>query len=203
MVTKESKPGSTPLVSASSIPLRRLVSVFLMILLYTAATPFTPFYWVLSMEGMYLFDRALAGFILLSSLYFQWQISSCTGPVTIVIPMSAIGSDTTIRSGGRVGASKSSEDIIWFYRPSEYWKYVSAAVVMLSIAEWGGYEYVRRLLVTIVIAGSWGIGWFCTPVWVKKQAWEVMKGIWFWLAVDEVMNIGRGGGGHRRRGRRF
>jgi hypothetical protein len=195
-----SNPTSPPKgpIPASAIPLRRLSAVVLIILLYTSAQPFTPFYWVLSIEGSLLFDRFFSGGLLLAGLYFQWQIASRTHPAACVIPLYSFGTgDGTIRNGN-VGKS-SSDDFVWLYRPSEYWFYAGAEAVLLCVAEFGGNEMLRRGLLVGVLTALWGVGWFVTPEAVKMKAWDVMKRIWFWLAVNEVMRFGNGGGSRGRR----
>jgi hypothetical protein len=187
-------------IPASAIPLRRASAVALIVLLYTSAQPFTPFYWLLSLEGSLLFDRFFSGALLLAGLYFQWQIASRTHPVACIIPRSKLGmSDTSIR-GGNVGA-KSSDDFVYVYQPSEYWVYAGAEAALLCVAEWGGYEMVRRGILIGVLTALWSVGWFVTPEWIKRQAWSTLKQIWFWLAVDELLRYGHRGGG--RRGRRW
>ena len=70
---------------------------------------------------------------------------------------------------------------------------------MLGIAEFGGVEFVRRGLVGSVILLLWAVGWFVTPDRIKREAWEHIKRIWFWIALDEIIRIGSGGYGGRRR----
>jgi hypothetical protein len=195
-----SQPTSPPKgpIPASAIPLRRLSAVILIILLYTSAQPFTPFYWLLSIDGSLLFDRFFSGALLLAGLYFQWKIASRTQPVACIIPVSSFGmGDDTIRSGN-VG-KRDDNDFVWIYRPSEYWFYAGVEAALLCVAEWAGFEMLRRGLIVGVLAALWGVGWFVTPESVKTKAWETMKRVWFWLAVNEVMRFGNGGGSRGRR----
>lgn len=70
---------------------------------------------------------------------------------------------------------------------------------MLGLAEFGKVELVRRGMVSGVIAALWAVGWFVTPDSVKREGWEYVKRIWFWIALDEIMRIGSRGAGRRRR----
>ncbi|KAF2430491.1 hypothetical protein EJ08DRAFT_660695 [Tothia fuscella] len=189
MVTKATGP-----VPASSIPLRQLSALPLIALLYTSTTPFTPFYWLLSIEGTYLLDRLFSGALLLSACYFQYQITTQTYPVTVILPTST---STSIRSGT---VHHNGDDVVFFYKPSEYWYWIAGEVLLLSIGQWSGFEYVRRLIAVGTVATLWGIGWVCTPIWIKQTAWNNLKRIWFWIAVEEVMRVGLGAVGNSMKG---
>jgi hypothetical protein len=171
----------------------------MIILLYTAATPFSPVAWLTSeMEGAMLFDRLVAGALLFAALYFQWRVAAQTAPVAICIPTGG-GSSGARVSGGRLAQSARAEGFAWLYRPSEYWTYVGVEAAMLVLAEFGGFEVVRRGLVSVVILGLWAVGWFVTPEHIKREGWSYLKQLWFWIALDEVMRVGQG----RSRRRRF
>lgn len=190
-------PPKPQIISPSAITLRRVSSIALAILLYTAAQPFTPAYWLLSIDGALLLDRFIAGILLLSALYFQWQISSQTHPIAIIIPLPS--SDATIQ-GGRVNSSQNGKnEFAWVWRPSEYWTYAFGEVVLLVMANWSGIEVLRRTLVVGVIGALWGVGWFVTPESVKKWAWGYVKNIWYWIVVDEILGMARGGTRRTRR----
>jgi hypothetical protein len=164
MVTKPGGP-----VPASAIPLRQFASLPLIALLYTSATPFTPFYWVLSIEGTYLLDRLFSGALLLSAVFFQYQISTQTYPVTITIPTSP---PSSIRNGN-VSTRSSNDEFVFLYKPSEYWYWVAGEVALLVVGEWAGHEYLRRAIAVGVVGVLWSIGWFCTPRWIKDTAWDI------------------------------
>jgi hypothetical protein len=178
-----------PIISPSAITLRRVSSIALAILLYTAAQPFTPAYWLFNIEGALLLDRFLAGILLFSALYFQWQISSQTHPIAIIIPLPS--SDATIQ-GGRVGGGGQKSEFAWVWRPSEYWTYTLGEAILLALANWSDTEILRRLIVVSVIAGLWGIGWFVTPESMKRWAFGYIKTIWYWIVVDEILGMARG-----------
>ena len=91
--------------------------------------------------------------------------------------------------------------MVFIYKPVEYWIYVGIEAALLGVAEFAGHEIWRRGLVSVVVAALWSVGWSVTPERIKKEAWEYVKSIWFWIALDEVMRVGMGrmGGGRRRR----
>jgi hypothetical protein len=164
----------------------------MIIFLYTTATPFSPIAWLTSeIEGSFFLDRLVAGALLFAALYFQWRISSQTYPVAIYLPT---GDRQTISNGN---ISNTSGDLVWLYRPSEYWKYVGAEAAMLAVAEFSNVENLRRGLVSVVILALWAVGWFVTPERVKSEGWEYLKRIWFWIALDEIMRVGSRGPSRR------
>jgi hypothetical protein len=168
-----------------------------MLLLWAAATPFSPIAWLTGgFEGAYLADRFLAGILLFGAMYFQYQIACQTHPVAIVLP-DMPGSGERI-SGGRINANVGrGGDVLFIYHPAEYWKYAGAEAVALIIAEYARMESLRMAIVCGVVAALWSVGWTVTPERVKQQGWEYAKRMWFWIALDEVMNAT-----HRRRYRR-
>jgi len=189
--------GPAPVPQASIVH-RRIASLILLALLYTAANPFTPFYWILNIEGAFLFDRFFSGAALLSACYFQWQIAGRTHPIAIVIPLGAgNNSGSTIR-GGRMGKSE-NEEFMFLYQPRHYWMYAVAEAAMLALAHWSGFEILRRGLVVMVVAALWSVGWFVTPEWVKERAWGYLKSMWYWIALQEIMNYGHNSGMRARR----
>jgi len=175
-----------------STALRKASAVAMIILLYTAATPFSPIAWLtFDIEGSFFFDRLLAGAILFAAIYFQWRIASQTYPVAICLP-----TGTTISNGG---IRNNGGDVLWLYRPTEHWKYAAAEAAMLAVAQWGRVELLRKALVSVVIVALWAVGWFVTPERIKREGWEHLKRIWFWIALDEIMRVGSRGAGRRRR----
>lgn len=64
---------------------------------------------------------------------------------------------------------------------------------------------MRRLIVTVVIAGLWFVGWAATPQGLKRWAWEHIKVYLFVLVLDQLRNVSAGalggmaGGARRRR----
>jgi hypothetical protein len=174
---------------------RKLGAVAMILLLYTAATPFSPIGWIATdLSGAYMLDRLFAGALLFSALYFQWRMACQLAPIAIILPF---GSGQTIRNGQLVAGT----DFGFVYRPVEYWKYIGVEAAILALAEFGGQEILRRALVSGVIAGLWAVGWTVTPDSVKQRGWEYLKQIWFWIALDEIMRVGLGSGrGGARRG---
>lgn len=164
--------------------------------LYTVATPFSPISWIsYGLEGAFFLDRLLSGVLLFSAMYFQWQLAAQSYPVAICLPT---GSRQTVRNG-RVETTRAGGELVFIYKPTEYWKYIGIEAVVLGIAEFSGYEIWRRGLVSAIIGALWSVGWFVTPDSVKRDGWEYVKKIWFWIALDEIMRVGRGGGGRGRR----
>jgi hypothetical protein len=188
-------PSSTSKPSQSII-LRRLTAVVLMILLFISAQPFTPFRWVFRDNTSLILDSTFSVTLLLAGLGFQWQIAGCRFPVACIIPLSSLGlDDSTIRSGN-LGRSNRN-DLVWIYNPSDYWKYAGFEAVLLCIAEWFGYELLRRGIIFGVLGALWGVGWFVTPQHVKTKAWDMIKWMWIRLAVNQVMQMGSGRGRRR------
>ncbi|KAK3315978.1 hypothetical protein B0H66DRAFT_274439 [Apodospora peruviana] len=190
---------SGPLYS-NAILARQFSSFPLIILLYTAATPFSPFSWALGeISGTFLFDRLLAGLVLFCAFYFQWRIASLRSSVIISIP---VAGGTTIRNG-RVEHATSTP--LWVWRTHEYWHFAMSEAVLLVLAEWGPSESLRRVVVSVVIAALWAIGFAATPESYKRWAWTHIKAYLFVLVLDELRNIawGGNGGGRRRRQARW
>ncbi|KAI9641248.1 hypothetical protein NHQ30_010048 [Ciborinia camelliae] len=202
-MVKQAEPQSNPMPSMptgassqflKSTGFRKFSAVAMIILLYTTATPFSPIAWVTSgLEGSLFLDRLLAGALLFAAMYFQWRIAVQTYPAAIILPT---GSRTMISNGNLV---QTNGDVIWIYQPSKYWKYAVIEGLGLMVAEWAGVEHIRRGVVSMVIAALWIVGWSVTPESTKREGWEYLKKIWFWIALDEIMRVGRGGGGVRRR----
>lgn len=176
-----------------SIATRRFTSILLVVLLYTAATPFQPFSWLLQIDGSFLFDRLLAGILLLCACYFQWAIASLTASVIVKVP-SAGG--TVIRDG-RVEREHSTPLFLW--RTADYWPWAVCEALLLAVAEWGPSELLRRAIVAVVVTGLWVLGLAATPASYKRWFWEHIKAYLFVLVLDELRNVAYGGGGGRRR----
>jgi hypothetical protein len=173
---------------------RKFSSIPMIILLYTAATPFSPISWIsYDLEGSFFLDRLLAGVLLFAAVYFQWQLAAQTYPVAICLPT---GPRQTIRNG-RVESNSGGGEVLFIYKPAEYWKYIAVEAALLAFAEFGGYEIWRRGITSLVVAALWSVGWFVTPESVKREGWEYVKKLWFWIALDEVMRIGIGAGRRR------
>ncbi|KAF7876721.1 hypothetical protein EAF04_001805 [Stromatinia cepivora] len=204
-MVKQAEPQSSPIPSMpttgsnqflKSTWFRKFSAVGMIILLYTTATPFSPIAWLISeIEGSLFLDRLLAGTLLFTAMYFQWRIAVQTYPVAIISPT---GNRTMISNGNLV---KTNGDVIWIYEPSKYWKYAVIEGVGLMVAEWAGVEHIRRGVIIVVLAALWIVGWSVTPESTKREGWEYVKRFWFWIALDEIMRVGRGGGGGMRRRR--
>ncbi|KAF2267854.1 hypothetical protein CC78DRAFT_530620 [Lojkania enalia] len=192
--------------TSSAITFRQISSIPIIILLWTAAVPFSPTAWLIgNIEGASLIDRFVAAIILLCALYFQFKLSGLSHPVAVALsnPI-AQGSDSYV-SNGRMGGSRAKRDaeekaeVVFYYHPGSYWTYVVTEVGLLVIAEFGRMEYLRRAIVLCVVAGLWAVGWMITPRSTKMWAWEHIKAFWFFIVLDLVREIGFGGGRHRRR----
>ncbi|KAH8892876.1 hypothetical protein GQ53DRAFT_121108 [Thozetella sp. PMI_491] len=175
---------------------RRFSSIVLVVLLYTAATPFQPFSWLMQIDGSFLFDRLLAGILLLCACYFQWSIASLKASVIVNLP----STDATVIRDGRVERGGSTPLFIW--RTSDYWSAAAVEALLLVIAEWGPSELLRRAIVAVVVASLWVLGLAATPAAYKRWAWEHIKAYIFVLVLDELRNVAFGGGGRARRTRR-
>lgn len=195
-------PPSVP--SGSTITLRRIASFPVIVLLYTAAIPFTPIAWLCGgMEGAYLADQFLAGIALLSALYFQFTVAGLSYPVVISLPNLFSSSGDTYISNGRMGGSRSknggASEVLFIYHPANYWLYLALEAGTLAFAAFAYFEYIRRFIILGVVAALWSIGWTITPRSRKDWAWRHIKAIWFFIVLDVIRDIGFGGGRHRRR----
>jgi hypothetical protein len=175
-----------------NLQIRRVSSIALVVLLFSAAVPFTPVSWIIQAEGGYLFDRLLAGVVLACACYFQWSISGIKYPLMVSIPN--LGGGQTVRDG-RIVRDPGNDLFVW--HPSNYWPYAICEAVLLCLAAWGPSELVRRSVVVGVIAFLWTVGWTSTPESTKRWAWERIKALWFWIVLDEIMGIGRRGAQRR------
>ena len=75
--------------------------------------------------------------------------------------------------------------------------------MVLGVAEWGGSEAWRKIIVVGVLGALWLVGFAATPAGTKRWAWEQIK-VYLWvLVLDEVRRVGWGAGTQRagRRGR--
>lgn len=190
--------------TSSSIAFRQFLSFPIIVLLWTAAVPFSPVAWVTGpIEGALLFDRFVAGIILLCALYFQFKASGLSHPVAITLSNPFAQNSDAYVSNGRMGRSsdtQKSAEIVFIYQPSNYFVYTAAEVALLLVAEFAGSEYVRRGLVLGVLSALWMVGWCITPRATKRWAWEHIKAFWFFIVLDLIRDVGFGGG--RRRARR-
>lgn len=177
---------------------RQLLSLPAIVLLYTAAVPFTPVAWVIGeIEGAFLIDRFVAGIILLCALYFQFSISSLTHPIALIFPNPF--SQSPEISNGRMRTKQEKAEVVFFYHPTNYYVYVAAEIALLVVAEWGRMEYVRRAIVFGVLAALWAVGWTITPRSTKDWAWGHIKALWFFVVLDVIGSVMRDGAGRRRR----
>jgi hypothetical protein len=175
--TSESRAwGAIP--SRTDMGLRRISSVALMAGFLTVATPFTPFGWVLSSDHPELLDRFISWPLILGALVFQWRIAGVVGAVTIQIA-----------------------DFVSMYQHAMYWKVAGLEAVLIVAVNMGKHEIWRRFVASGLVAGLWGLGWACTPLQYKMVAWEHLKLIWTWMAIDEVRRGTLGGSAGR--GRRW
>lgn len=86
----------------------------------------------------------------------------------------------------------------WVYDPAQYWMYLAGEAGVLGGIWYAEMEVVRRVYVCGVFGALWGVGWFCTPASTRRWAWEQVKQIWMWIAVNEVISGVRRGGQKRR-----
>lgn len=172
--TNESRAwGALP--SRTEMGLRRITSVLLMAGLLVIATPFTPFGWLLPSDGPEILDRFVGWPLLLGACFFQWRVAGVIGALTVEIG-----------------------DFVAMYNHNMYWKVAGLQVVAIALVNFGEHEIWRRFVAAGIVAGLWGIGWAATPLRYKLEAWEHLKWLWTWMALDEVR---RGVSGHGRGGR--
>ncbi|KAI1494256.1 hypothetical protein F5X96DRAFT_9214 [Biscogniauxia mediterranea] len=165
---------------------RRFSSIPLIIMLYSAAMPFTPMAWIFPADGSFLIDRLCAGIILLCACYFQWRISGLNHNIVIPLPSPR---HRTIRNGRM---ERGGSDIAFVWQVSDYWAYAACEAMLLGLAEFGPHEMIRRAIVTVIVAELWFWGWHDTPRSYKIWAWEHIKALWFWIILSELLNVGRG-----------
>jgi hypothetical protein len=178
-----------------SIRARQASALLLIIFLYTAAVPFSPIVWLMDVDGAAFFDRLVAGVLLLSACYFQWQIAGLRRPLAIMVP----GTGATVIRNGRV---ERGDPVGFAWHPSNYWPYVICEVMLLGLAEYGRSELLRRGIVSGVIAVLWAVGFYATPESTRKWAYDHIKNWMFWMVLQELMNVGvrsMAGNGRRRR----
>ncbi|KAF2789774.1 hypothetical protein K505DRAFT_328016 [Melanomma pulvis-pyrius CBS 109.77] len=195
---------------ASSVLLRQFSSFPLVLLLWTAATPFTPTAWLLGdFSGAMIVDRFVAGLILLCACYFQFKASSLTHPIAVAIPnpLGASQGEPYVYNGRMrypAPSDKSAKsEFTFLYHPEKYWTYGAVEAGLLLLAEFSGFEYLRRAVVVAVLGALWAVGWYITPAATKRWAWGHIKVFWFFVVWDLIKEVGfGGGGGGRRRGRR-
>ncbi|KAK0705878.1 hypothetical protein B0T26DRAFT_724810 [Lasiosphaeria miniovina] len=195
--------GSNGSVSSASVAVRQFSSLVLVALLYTAATPFEPFSWLLgpmATSGSFLFDRLLAGLLLFCAFYFQWRVASLRRDLVVSLPLPA-GGGTQIRNG-RIETTTSRSAQLWLWQPRDYWPFAVSEAALLIVAEFVAPELLRRAIVAVVLAGLWVLGWSATPQSYKRWAWEHIKVYLFVLVLDEIRRIGWSGGGGGGGGRR-
>lgn len=193
---------SIPKVSSNVLP-RQLLSIPLIILLWTAALPFTPIAWLVGrIDGAFLIDRFIAGTILLCALYFQFSFSSLTHPVAVALPNPLVqGSDSYISNGKihtRAAPNTRNGEIVFYYHPQSYFLYVGIEAGLLMVAEFSGFELLRRAIVLGIVGALWAIGWVITPRSTKAWAWSHVKALWFFIVLDLIRDVGFGGGRRRR-----
>ncbi|KAI0479431.1 hypothetical protein GGR56DRAFT_634974 [Xylariaceae sp. FL0804] len=188
---------------------RQFSSVPLMVLLYSAAMPFTPVAWLFPVDGAFFVDRMCAGVVLLCACYFQYAIAGLDRAVAVSLAIpglpSGSGGRPTIRNGhmqsGGGGGGGVLADLSFVWQTSNYWPYAACEAVLLALAEFGPSETLRRSVVCGVLAGLWLVGFHATPRAYRVWAWEHIKAWWFWIILSELLNVGRPN--VARRGRRF
>ncbi|KAF2115946.1 hypothetical protein BDV96DRAFT_574854 [Lophiotrema nucula] len=207
--SRDSKPSyATPAAppAPNSVMQRQILSLPLMMLLWTAAIPFTPVAWLSGgLAGAYVFDAFIAGVALLCSLYFQWSIAGLTHPIAVALPNPLAQSDAYISNGrmhSRSGASNRASEVVFYYHPASYFTYVGIEAGLLLVAEFGRVELLRRVIVLGVIGALWAVGWTITPQSTKRWAWGHIKAFWFFIVLDLLRDVAFGGGRRRRPGSR-
>jgi hypothetical protein len=164
------------LPSRTQMAFRRISSVFLMSALLTILTPFRPFSWIIPVDGPELLDAFLAPVLIIGALFFQWRIAGVVAPFTIEVL-----------------------DNVFIYKHDNYWPLAFFEVVLAVAVGYGQNEICRRFAAVGSVAGLWLIGWFCTPLRYKLEAWEHLKWIWTWMAFEQGTRLMHGQRGGRRR----
>ncbi|KAF1987954.1 hypothetical protein K402DRAFT_392233 [Aulographum hederae CBS 113979] len=150
---------TSPVWDTSDYLARRLAAVFLVLLLYnsvwTTTLGFHPFSWILpSAPGAYFLDAFLGPIIVFGGFVFQWTIASSSMAVTIIY--------------GDAG---------FMYRRQDYWHFLGAELGGIALVWMAGEQApVARLVVVLIFAGLWTIGWQVTPEGFKSELKELAKG---------------------------
>ncbi|KAH7313548.1 hypothetical protein B0I35DRAFT_435425 [Stachybotrys elegans] len=174
---------------------RQLAAILTIILLCTAAIPFTPVVWLLDIHGSSVFDRLFAGLALLAACYFQWTIAGLTRPLAVFVPSSSSSGGSTIRNG-RI---ERDAPVGFVWHPSNYWPFLISEAILLGVAEFGNSELIRRCTVCGVVIGLWVVGYGAVPMSTKRWAYQNIKGWLFFMVLDELRRVGTGSVSSRRR----
>ncbi|MGI4812903.1 MAG: hypothetical protein ACRYGG_06155 [Janthinobacterium lividum] len=173
--TPYNTPKYSAVVSNNELLLRRISSIALMGGLLTTLIPFSPFSWLLPLDGVDLLDRFLAPPLLLGALFFQWQIAGNVVPVVIQLA-----------------------DFVVMYRQTMYWRLASAELALCVAVGVVKVEIVRRVVAMGLLGALWAVGFAATPARYKREAWEHLRYIWTFMAFNEARMM-VGGRGNRRR----
>lgn len=166
--------GALP--SKTEMGIRRISSVALMAGLLTVVTPFSPFTWLIPSDGPELLDRFVSWPLVIGALFFQWRIAGVIGTLTIEVA-----------------------DYVAMYHHAMYWKAAGIEAAVIVAVNIGKHELWRRFAATGLVGSLWAVGWACTPLRYKMEAWEHLKWLWTVMAIDEVRNGFMGGRGRRAR----
>ncbi|CAG8971401.1 hypothetical protein HYALB_00006951 [Hymenoscyphus albidus] len=161
------------LPSQKDLAFRRISSVFLMAGLLTVITPFRPVTWFLPISGPDILDQFIAPPLFLGALFAQWRIAGVSGALVIDVM-----------------------DVGFVYHSSMYWTCAFAELCICLGVGMARNEYLRRGASLGLVGGLWAVGWGCTPVRYKMQAWDILKWVWTMLAIDHAR--ASLGGGRRR-----
>ncbi|TVY34734.1 hypothetical protein LOCC1_G007168 [Lachnellula occidentalis] len=123
-----------------------------------------------------LLDAFLAPVLLIGALFFQWRIAGVIAPFTVEVL-----------------------DNTFIYKHDNYWPLAFFQVVLAVAVGYGENEICRRFAAVGSVAGLWLIGWFCTPLRYKLEAWEHLKWVWTWMAFEQGTRLMGGARGGRRR----
>lgn len=72
-------------------------------------------------------------------------------------------------------------DVGFVYHHGMYWTFAFAELVICLGVGAAQNELLRRAAALGMVSVLWAVGWFCTPLVYKMQAWDILK--WVWLVL--------------------
>jgi hypothetical protein len=155
---RDARPG----LGAAQPLIRKVSAVAMIIAFYTSLYEhgFSPLGdGVAPVAGAYMVDRVVAPIVLLGAFIAQWQIAAHRGgDRPVLLPY------LTDETG-------------WYYTSADYWGCYAGEAAALAVAR---YAFDNRglglVLIGLVCAGLWLLGWQLTPYHRRREVWDVVKG---------------------------
>lgn len=69
-------------------------------------------------------------------------------------------------------------DVGFVYHHGMYWTFAFAELVICLGVGAAQNELLRRAAALGMVSVLWAVGWFCTPLVYKMQAWDILKWVW-------------------------